>query len=205
MGLRLRRGEPSSASVCRTASLLFVACGACNVPRPGKRPFHNHQSRRSSQGRPPMMSFGVMGGNMQPQGPAALVPHARHGQSGRQVRLRRTALALHQGLEIHNVEQGMDRRPLHSSDRSRPCRRGSATLPDFWRGQFICVAASRRSTLLASSDSRRDGLAAGSEPALTFRTLLRSGATPCPPPIFVLSCIRLQRIGALREEVVVAD
>lgn len=109
-----------------------------------------------------MMSFGVMGGNMQPQGHVqTLVRMLDHGQS-RQAACDAPRWRFNQGLEI-NVEQGMDSRTLQALlDRGHVAEVINDSYQDFGAGQFIWRAGDPKvEGYVAASDSRRDGLAAG--------------------------------------------
>ena len=133
-----------------------------NVVAGGKRPFHTIIPGFLMKGGKPQMSFGVMGGNMQPQGHLqTLVRMLVHGQqpqaacdaprwkvaSGLSVDCETTmAPALVQGLRDrgHRIEAVRD------------------AYMDFGSGQFIWkLSSDLEDGYVAASDSRRDGQAVG--------------------------------------------
>jgi len=133
-----------------------------NQVAPGKRPFHTIIPAFLTKDGQPVMSFGVMGGNMQPQGHVqTLVRMLDHGQSP-QVACDAPRWRFNQGLEI-NVEQGMDRHTLQALiDRGHVAEVIRDSYQDFGAGQFIWRAGDPKvEGYVAASDSRRDGLAAG--------------------------------------------
>jgi len=133
-----------------------------NVVAPGKRPFHTIIPGFLSQDGQPVMSFGVMGGNMQPQGHVqTLVRMLDHGQNV-QAACDAPRWRFNQGLEI-NVEAGM---PAATVDALRALGHridGFAdSYQDFGAGQFIWrLGDPAVEGYVAASDPRRDGAAVG--------------------------------------------
>jgi gamma-glutamyltranspeptidase / glutathione hydrolase len=133
-----------------------------NQVAPGKRPFHTiipgFLTKASGE---PVMSFGVMGGNMQPQGHMqTLVRMIDYGQDP-QSACDAPRWRFNEGLEI-NVEAQM--RP---STIDELAARGHSVdviddnYQDFGAGQFIWrMGEPKVQGYVAASDSRRDGLAA---------------------------------------------
>ena len=129
----------------------------------GKRPFHTiiPGFLCDADGRP-RMSFGVMGGNMQPQGHVqTLMRMLRHGQQPQAAC----------DAPRWKVATGPGDR-LRAHDGARPGRRPARAGPplrghvrpymDFGSGQFIWrLSDDPDDGYVAASDSRRDGQAAG--------------------------------------------
>jgi len=136
--------------------------GHPNQVAPGKRPFQTIIPAFLTKDGQPVMSFGVMGGNMQPQGHLqTLVRMLAHGQqpqaacdaprwkvaTGLQIDCEHTmAPALQQGLR----ELGHDLVPTPDA------------YMDYGSGQFIArLTDDREDGYVAASDSRREGQAVG--------------------------------------------
>ena len=138
-----------------------------NVVAPGKRPFHTiipaFLTRPSAGGGvEPVMSFGVMGANMQPQGHLqTLVRLLDHGQS-LQAACDAPRWRFNTGLSI-NVESGVN--PNTVAGQQALGHRVDViqdSYQDFGAGQFIWrLGDPGTEGYMAASDPRRDGLAAG--------------------------------------------
>ncbi len=139
-----------------------------NVVAPGKRPFHTILPAFLTQGGQPVMSFGVMGANMQPQGHVqTLVRMLVHGQNP-QTACDAPRWRFNAGLEI-NVEAGMDAATVqglialgHQTEVIQD------SYQDFGAGQFIARLPADDGSgpgdpavegYVAASDPRRDGVA----------------------------------------------
>ena len=134
-----------------------------NVVAPGKRPFHTIIPAFLTKDGQPQMSFGVMGGNMQPQGHLqTLVRMLDHGQHP-QAACDAPRWRFNEGLEI-NVERRHGRDHGARPGRARPPHRTSVRrrYQDFGAGQFIWrLGDPAVEGYVAASDPRRDGQAAG--------------------------------------------
>jgi len=133
-----------------------------NVVRPGHRPFHTIIPAFLMQGDAPQMSFGVMGGNMQPQGHVQTL--ARMLVAGQQPQAACDAprWKVMQGVDIE-IEQAL-RGDVASelASRGHKITRAFDSYMDFGSGQFIWRLGNPGvEGYVAASDSRRDGLAAG--------------------------------------------
>jgi len=133
-----------------------------NVVAPGKRPFHTIIPGFLTKDGRPQMSFGVMGGNMQPQGHLqTLVRMLAHGQQP-QAACDAPRWRFNQGLEI-NVEAAMPVATVQGLlERGHEATVINDSYQDFGAGQFIWrLGDPAVEGYVAASDPRRDGQAAG--------------------------------------------
>ena len=133
-----------------------------NCVAPGKRPFHTIIPAFLMKDGAPQMSFGVMGGNIQPQ--AHVQTLARLLIAGQQPQAACDAprWKVMSGLDLE-IEQTMPRAVSDElTARGHRITRADDTYMDFGSGQFIWrLGDPAVDGYLAASDSRRDGLAAG--------------------------------------------
>ena len=133
-----------------------------NVVSSGKRPFHTIIPAFLTKDGRPQMSFGVMGGNMQPQGHMqTLVRMLDYGQNP-QAACDAPRWRFNEGLEI-NVESGMPAATVQAlSERGHQMEVINDSYQDFGAGQFIWKSdGDAQNGYIAASDARRDGHAAG--------------------------------------------
>ena len=135
---------------------------SANCVAPGKRPFHTIIPAFLTKGGQPVMSFGVMGGNMQPQGHMqTLVRMLDYGQSP-QAACDAPRWRVNEGLSI-NAEAQMDAATAQGlTDLGHKVEVLQDSYQDFGAGQFIWRLGDPASDgYVAASDPRRDGQAAG--------------------------------------------
>ena len=133
-----------------------------NLVGPGKRPFHTIIPAFLTQGGQPLMGFGVMGGNMQPQGHVQTLVRMIDWQQSPQAACDAPRWRVNEGLEI-NVEAAMDPSTV-AGLQALGHRVGVIDDPyqDFGAGQFLCrMGDPAVEGYQIASDPRRDGLAAG--------------------------------------------
>jgi gamma-glutamyltranspeptidase / glutathione hydrolase len=132
-----------------------------NCVAPGKRPFHTIIPAFLTQDGKPVMSFGVMGGDMQPQGHlqtlVRMLDHQQHPQAACDAPRWRC------NAGIVNVERGF---PDSTTEGLRALGHRIETFADsyqdFGAGQFIWrLGDPAVEGYVAASDPRRDGQAAG--------------------------------------------
>jgi gamma-glutamyltranspeptidase/glutathione hydrolase len=129
-----------------------------NAVQPGRRPFHTIIPAFLTRGGESLMSFGVMGGNMQPQGHLQMVVRMLdHGQSP-QVACDAPRWRFDSGLKL-DVESRMDPAVVEGlrglGHRIEPFR---DSYQDFGAGQFILrLGDPAVEGYAAASDPRRDG------------------------------------------------
>jgi gamma-glutamyltranspeptidase/glutathione hydrolase len=133
-----------------------------NQVAPGKRPFHTIIPAFLSKDGQPVMSYGVMGANMQPQGHMqTLVRMLDYGQNP-QAACDAPRWRYNAGLEI-NVEAAMDAGTVQGlAERGHRMEVINDSYQDFGAGQFIWRAGNPKTEgYVAASDARRDGQAVG--------------------------------------------
>jgi len=133
-----------------------------NQVAPGKRPFHTIIPAFLSKDGQPVMSYGVMGANMQPQGHMqTLVRMLDYGQNP-QAACDAPRWRYNAGMEI-NVEAAMDARTVQGlTERGHRVEVINDSYQDFGAGQFIWRAGNPKTEgYVAASDARRDGQAVG--------------------------------------------
>ena len=129
---------------------------------PGKRPFHTIIPAFLTQDGQPVMSFGVMGANMQPQGHVQTLVRMVDYQQSPQAACDAPRWRYNAGLEI-NVESAMNPATVQAlTERGHQMEVINDSYQDFGAGQFIWRAGDPAvEGYVAASDSRRDGQAVG--------------------------------------------
>jgi gamma-glutamyltranspeptidase/glutathione hydrolase len=129
-----------------------------NCVAPGKRPFHTIIPAFLTKDGEPQMSFGVMGGNMQPQGHVqALVRMLAYSQQP-QAACDAPRWKVNRGLSV-DLEYGMDPAVVAElAERGHQVESAEDSYMDFGSGQFIWKT---EHGYVAASDPRRDGQAVG--------------------------------------------
>ncbi len=133
-----------------------------NLVAPGKRPFQTIIPAFLTQNGQPVMSYGVMGGNMQPQGHMqTLVRMLDYGQNP-QTACDAPRWRYNEGMSI-NAEANMDANTVQGlNDLGHELEVINDSYQDFGAGQFIWRMGNPKvEGYVAASDPRRDGLAAG--------------------------------------------
>ena len=143
-------------------NLLANAHNPANLVAPGKRPFHTIIPAFLTQNGQPVMSFGVMGANMQPQGHMQTLVRMLDYKQDPQTACDAPRWRYNAGLEI-NVEAGMSTATVQGlAERGHKMEVINDSYQDFGAGQFIWRAGDPKvEGYVAASDARRDGLAAG--------------------------------------------
>ena len=133
-----------------------------NLVAPGKRPFHTIIPAFLTKDGQPVMSFGVMGANMQPQGHVQTLVRMLDYAQNPQAACDAPRWRYNEGLVI-NVEAGMDPHTVQGlQQRGHAMEVISDSYQDFGSGQFIWrMGDPKIEGYVAASDSRRDGLVAG--------------------------------------------
>ncbi len=133
-----------------------------NVVAPGKRPFHTIIPAFLTKDGQPQMSFGVMGGNMQPQGHLQTLVRMLDYRQSPQAACDAPRWRFNAGLEI-NVEASMASATVQGlRERGHHIEVINDSYQDFGAGQFIWRAGDPGSHgYIAASDPRRDGQAVG--------------------------------------------
>ena len=133
-----------------------------NLVAPGKLPFQTIIPAFLTQNGQPVMSYGVMGGNMQPQGHMqTLVRMVDFGQNP-QTACDAPRWRYNEGMSI-NAEANMEANTVQGlNDLGHELEVINDSYQDFGAGQFIWRMGNPKvEGYVAASDPRRDGLAAG--------------------------------------------
>jgi gamma-glutamyltranspeptidase/glutathione hydrolase len=133
-----------------------------NVVAPGKKPFHTIIPAFLTQGGAPVMSFGVMGGHMQPQAHVQTLVRMLCHRQNPQAACDAPRWRFNEGLDV-NVERHM---PAATVEGLRALGHNLVGIDDsymdFGAGQFIWrLGDPAVEGYVAASDARRDGQAAG--------------------------------------------
>jgi gamma-glutamyltranspeptidase/glutathione hydrolase len=133
-----------------------------NLVAPGKRPFHTIIPAFLSKDGQPVMSYGVMGGSMQPQGHTQTLVRMLDYKQNPQAACDAPRWRCNNGLSI-NVEASMDRNTVQGlSDLGHALAVINDSYMDFGAGQFIWrMGDPKVQGYVAASDPRRDGQAVG--------------------------------------------
>ncbi|AMO99903.1 gamma-glutamyltranspeptidase family protein [Collimonas arenae] len=135
---------------------------SANVVAPGKRPFHTIIPAFLTRDGVPVMSFGVMGGDMQPQGHVQTLVRMLDYQQQPQAACDAPRWKVNRDFTL-DVEASMNT-DVVTALKARGHRLQSIADPymDFGSGQFIWrLSDDPDQGYVAASDSRRDGQAAG--------------------------------------------
>lgn len=135
---------------------------SANCVAPGRRPFHTIIPGFVSKDGAPVMSFGVMGGNMQPQGHVQTLLRMLAHRQPPQAACDAPRWRFNEGLSI-NVEAVMQPTVLAGlAALGHRVEVINDSYQDFGAGQFIWrMGEPGAEGYVAASDPRRDGLAAG--------------------------------------------
>ncbi len=133
-----------------------------NLVAPGKRPFHTIIPAFLTKDGQPVMSYGVMGANMQPQGHMQTLVRMLDYKQDPQSACDAPRWRYNAGLEI-NVEAAMDKAAVQGlADRGHVMEVINDSYQDFGAGQFIWRAGNPKvEGYVVASDARRDGQAVG--------------------------------------------
>ena len=139
-----------------------LEAGSINQVAPGKRPFHTIIPAFLTRAGQPVMSFGVMGANMQPQGHMQTLVRMLDYRQSPQAACDAPRWRFYAGLEI-NVEAAMNPATVQGlHERGHRMEVINDSYQDFGAGQFIWRAGDPAvQGYVAASDARRDGQAVG--------------------------------------------
>jgi gamma-glutamyltranspeptidase/glutathione hydrolase len=129
---------------------------------PGKRPFQTIIPAFLMKDGKPQMSYGVMGGNMQPQGHMQTLSRMLDAKQHPQAACDAPRWKVHTGLTV-DIEDTMEPEVVEALQaRGHSVKKINDPYMDFGSGQFIWrLTDDMEDGYVAASDSRRDGSAVG--------------------------------------------
>ena len=154
--------EPEFGVSLQNRGYGFSLDAGANQVAPGKRPFHTIIPAFLTKDGQPVMSYGVMGGNMQPQGHMQTLVRMLDYRQNPQAACDAPRWRYNAGLEI-NVESAMASATVQAlSERGHRTEVINDSYQDFGAGQFIWRAGDPAvEGYVIASDPRRDGQAVG--------------------------------------------
>ena len=154
--------EPQFGVSLQNRGHAFSLDAGANQVAPGKRPFHTIIPAFLSKDGQPVMSYGVMGANMQPQGHMQTLVRMLDYKQSPQVACDAPRWRYNAGFEI-NVEASMNQATVQGlAERGHRTEVINDSYQDFGAGQFIWRAGNPKvEGYVAASDTRRDGQAVG--------------------------------------------
>lgn len=132
--------------------------GHPNCVAPGKRPFHTIIPGFLTRNGKPQMSFGVMGGNMQPQGHLQTLVRMLNYQQQPQTACDAPRWKVNRGLSVEVEGQMAPELVKGLRELGHQIENNADSYMDFGSGQFIWKL---EDGYVAASDARRDGQAVG--------------------------------------------
>ena len=154
--------EPEFGVSLQNRGHAFGLAAGANQVAPGKRPFHTIIPAFLTKDGQPVMSYGVMGANMQPQGHMQTLVRMLDYRQSPQAACDAPRWRYNAGFEI-NVEAAMNQATVQAlAGRGHRMEVINDSYQDFGAGQFIWRAGNPKvEGYVAASDTRRDGQAVG--------------------------------------------
>ena len=154
--------EPEFGISLQNRGHAFSLDPGINQVAPGKRPFHTIIPAFVTKGGRPVMSYGVMGANMQPQGHMQTLVRMLDYKQSPQAACDAPRWRYNAGFEI-NVEAAMNQATVQGlAQRGHRVEVINDSYQDFGAGQFIWLTGDPKGEgYVAASDARRDGQAVG--------------------------------------------
>ncbi len=154
--------EPEFGVSLQNRGHAFSLAAGANQVAPGKRPFHTIIPAFLTKDGQPVMSYGVMGANMQPQGHLQTLVRMLDYRQSPQAACDAPRWRYNAGFEI-NVEAAMNQATVQAlAGRGHRMEVINDSYQDFGAGQFVWRAGNPKvEGYVAASDTRRDGQAVG--------------------------------------------
>ena len=154
--------EPEFGVSLQNRGFGFSLDRGANQVAPGKRPFHTIIPAFLTKDGQPVMSYGVMGANMQPQGHLQTLVRMIDYKQNPQAACDAPRWRYNAGFEI-NVEAALNQATVQGlTERGHRVEVINDSYQDFGAGQFIWRTGNPKvEGYVAASDARRDGQAVG--------------------------------------------